>query len=95
MFLLNPLKPGVENEDIVVAVPTGNAPTTFELSTILLPTKVHLISQVQQYMKIMIRWWFYCSNVSDHIKMDILYGKTDGYQHVFEWSYRVHVIDFA
>ena len=41
--LLNPLKPGVENEDVVGAAPTGDAPTTSELSTILLPTKVRLI----------------------------------------------------
>ena len=39
----------VENEDVVGAAPTGDAPTTFELSTILLPTKVHLILDVWQY----------------------------------------------
>ena len=33
----------VENEDVVGAAPTGNAPTTSEWSTILLPTKVQLI----------------------------------------------------
>ena len=33
----------VENEDVVGAVPTGDAPTTSEWSTILLPTKVCLI----------------------------------------------------
>ena len=43
---LNPLKPGVENEDVVGAAPTGDAPTTSELSTMLLPTKVRLISEV-------------------------------------------------
>ena len=32
----------VENEDVVGAAPTGDAPTTAELSTMLLPTKVHL-----------------------------------------------------
>ena len=32
-----------ENEDVVGAAPTGDAPTTSELSTILLPTKVRLI----------------------------------------------------
>ena len=32
----------VENEDVVVAVPTGDAPTTSEWSTIVLPTKVFL-----------------------------------------------------
>ena len=45
---LNPLKPGVkdENEDVVGAAPTGDAPTTSELSTIFLPTKVRLILEV-------------------------------------------------
>ena len=33
----------VENEDVVGAAPTGDAPTTYEWSTILLPTKVRLI----------------------------------------------------
>ena len=45
---LNPLKPDVkdENEDGVGAAPTGDAPTTSELSTILLPTIVRLILEV-------------------------------------------------
>ena len=38
----------VENEDVVESVPTGNAPTTFEWSAILLPTKVHLILEIWQ-----------------------------------------------
>ena len=33
----------VENEDVVGAAPRGDAPTTSELSTILLLTKVRLI----------------------------------------------------
>ena len=33
----------VENEDVVGAAPTGDAPTTSEWSTIWLPTKVRLI----------------------------------------------------
>ena len=33
----------VENEDVVGAAPTGDAPTTSEWSTILLPTMVRLI----------------------------------------------------
>ena len=33
----------MENEDVVGAAPTGDAPTTSEWSTILLPTKVQLI----------------------------------------------------
>ena len=35
LFLLNPLKQGVENEDVFGAVPTVDAPTTSEWSTIL------------------------------------------------------------
>ena len=34
----------MENEDVVGAAPTGDAPNTSEWSTILLPTKVRLIS---------------------------------------------------
>ena len=41
----------VENEDVVGAAPTGGAPTTSELSTILLPTKVRLILEVLQYIQ--------------------------------------------
>ena len=40
----------VQIEDVVGAVPTGNAPTTSEWSTILLPTKVWLILEVWQYV---------------------------------------------
>ena len=39
----------VENEDVVGAAPTGDAPTTSEWSTILLP-KVQLILEVWQYI---------------------------------------------
>ena len=35
-----------ENEDVVGAAPTGDAPTTSEWSTILLPTKVLIILEV-------------------------------------------------
>ena len=38
LSLPNPLKPGVENEDVVGAAPTGDAPTTCEWSTISLLT---------------------------------------------------------
>ena len=38
----------VENEDVVGAAPTGDAPTTSEWSTILLPNKVRHISEI---------WW--------------------------------------
>ena len=37
------------NEDVVGAVPTGDAPTTSELSTIILPIKVQLILEVLRY----------------------------------------------
>ena len=36
----------VENEEVVGAAPTGDAPTTSEWSTILLPTKVRIILEV-------------------------------------------------
>ena len=39
----------VENEDVVGAAPTGDAPTTSEWSTILVPTKVRLILEVWRY----------------------------------------------
>ena len=39
----NILKCSVENEDVVGAAPTGDAPTTSEWSTIPLPTQVCLI----------------------------------------------------
>ena len=39
----------VENEDVVRAAPTGDAPTTSEWSTILLPTNVRLILEILRY----------------------------------------------
>ena len=36
----------VENEDVVGAAPTGDAPTTSEWLTILFPTKVCLILEI-------------------------------------------------
>ena len=49
--LPNPLKPGwVENEDVVGAAPTGDAPTTSEWSTLLLPSKVWFILDVWRYV---------------------------------------------
>ena len=52
LSLPNPLKPDVKsgNEDVAGAAPTGDAPTTSEWSTILLPTKVRLILEVLQYV---------------------------------------------
>ena len=38
------------DEDVVGAAPTGDAPTTSEWSTILLPTKVRLILEVLRYI---------------------------------------------
>ena len=40
----------VENEDVVGAAPTGDAPTTSEWSTKLLPAKVHLILETLRYL---------------------------------------------
>ena len=50
LSLPNPLKPGVqvENEDVFGAAPTGDALTTFECPTIVLPTKVHHVLEVWQ-----------------------------------------------
>ena len=39
----------IVNEDVVGATPTGNAPTTSEWSTILLPTTVRLILEIWPY----------------------------------------------
>ena len=36
----------MENEDVVGAVPPGDAPTTSEWSTILLPMKMRLILEI-------------------------------------------------
>ena len=40
----------VKNEDVVGAAPAGDAPTTSEWSTSLLPTKMRLILQIWQYL---------------------------------------------
>ena len=40
----------VENEDVVGAALTGDAPTTSEWSTISLPTKMQLILEVWQFV---------------------------------------------
>ena len=51
LSLPNPMKSGVpvDNEDVVGATPTGDAPTTSEWSTILLPTKMCLILETWRY----------------------------------------------
>ena len=43
----------VENEDVVGAAPTGDAPTTSEWSTILVSTKLGLILAVWRYVAYM------------------------------------------
>ena len=43
----------VENEDVVGAAPTGDAPTTSEWSAILLPSKVRLILENWRYIPFM------------------------------------------
>ena len=40
----------VENEDVVGAAPTGDAPTTSEWSTLLLPSQVRLVLEVLRYL---------------------------------------------
>ena len=45
----------VENEDVVGAAPTGDAPTASKWSTILLPTKVRLILETSQYPNTIVR----------------------------------------
>ena len=42
----------VENEDVVGAAPAGDAPTTSEWSTILLPTNVRFILEVWRKLKL-------------------------------------------
>ena len=42
----------MENEDVAGAAPTGDAPTTSEWSTILLPTKVRLILETWRYVMV-------------------------------------------
>ena len=46
----NKAKCQVKNEDVVGAAPTGDAPTTSEWLTILLPTEVRLILESWQYV---------------------------------------------
>ena len=46
----------VENEDVDGAAPTGDAPTTSEWATILLPTKVRLILQTWRVTSFELPW---------------------------------------
>ena len=50
----------VENEDVVGAAPTGDAPTTSEWSSILLTTKVHLILEIRQYFTVPFMFFYDC-----------------------------------
>ena len=50
----------VENEDVAGAAPTGDAPTTSEWSTILLPTRVRLVLEVYgTWRGVYIYMWIY------------------------------------
>ena len=54
----DPLKPAwcwAENEDVVGAAPTDDAPNASECSTSLLPSKVRLISEVWLYLEYFVR----------------------------------------
>ena len=44
----------VENEDVDGVAPIGDAPTTSESSTILLPTKVQLLLEIWRYILLLI-----------------------------------------
>ena len=59
----------VENEDVVGAAPTGDAPTTSEWSTIVLQSKVWLILEILRYVLLCRQFtyavwfvgkWFFC-----------------------------------
>ena len=68
----------LENEDVVGAAPTGDAPTTSEWSTVLLPTKVQLILEVSRYvvMNELCTWWtpvhFAFVYFSSYIRTDVI-----------------------
>ena len=52
LILQLPLPNPLENEDVVWAALIGDAPTTSEWSTIILPNKVRLIFEVWWYLKL-------------------------------------------
>ena len=62
------LQLSVINEDVVGAAPTGDAPTTSELSTIILPTKVCLVLEVWRYIHLnaltFTSWWQPCDSLA-------------------------------
>ena len=51
LSLLNPLKPGVENEDVLGAEPTVDAPTTSEWSTFFSSAKVRLVTDTSFWQR--------------------------------------------
>ena len=57
----------IENEDVVGAAPTNDAPTTSEWSTILLLSKVWLILEVWQYI-FFTSWGHVISSISETLK---------------------------
>ena len=57
----------VENGDVVGAAPTGDAPTTSEWSTVLLPIKMRLILEILRYIVLM-----------GHLKLHLLSSQHDG-----------------
>ena len=67
LSLPNPLKSGirVENENVFGAVPTDDAPTSSERSTILLPTKVRRLDviDVLRYIDTYNIFWLWCPHV--------------------------------
>ena len=86
----NLLKPGVQimNEDVVGAVLTGNAPTTSEWSTSLLPTKVWNLLEV---------WWYVIPKSTHNSGMMIdSHGRPchiSGY--LFKGASSNHCVDFV
>ena len=66
----------VDNEEVVGAAPTGDAPTTSELSTILLPTKVRLILETWRYILRNKLQWNFHQNAKNAYK-DIAFGNAN------------------
>ena len=73
LFLLKPLKPGVQaNEDVIGAAPTGDAPTTSEWSTNLLANKMCLILEMWWYVSIKIpQWCSACKGLTHWLLKDV------------------------
>ena len=62
-----------ENEDVVGAAPTGEAPTTYEWSAILLHTKVRLILETWRYYEVFygipFGYWQWCTSLNQTRKL--------------------------